>query len=78
MKVLSTGIDTLNLAAIGVVRPEVWGLLEDAQQRAKRDEESQLLNRFTAVSFRIEQVIFWRGLLLTLPMGISELRKLRG
>src|SRR5262245_41670460 len=41
MRVLSTGIDTLNLAAKGVVRPEVWELLTEAQQRARIEEESQ-------------------------------------
>jgi hypothetical protein len=41
MKVLSTGIDTLNLAAKGHVRPEVWELLAEAQQRARLEEESQ-------------------------------------
>ncbi len=37
MKVLSTGIDTLNLAAKEVVRPEVWEQLEEAQRRARGD-----------------------------------------
>ena len=32
MRVLSSGIDTLNLAAKGVVRPEVSELLEVARQ----------------------------------------------
>src|SRR5262249_81478 len=41
MKVLSTGIDTLNLAARGVVRSEVWELLTEAQQQARAEEESQ-------------------------------------
>jgi len=38
---LSTGIDTLNLAAKGVVRSEVWELLVEAQQQARMEEESQ-------------------------------------
>src|SRR5262245_27898073 len=41
MKVLSTGIDTLNLAANGVVRPDVWEVLTEVQQRARLEEESQ-------------------------------------
>jgi hypothetical protein len=41
MKVLSTGVDTLNLAAKGIVRPEVWELLEEAQQRARLEKEMQ-------------------------------------
>ena len=40
MRVLSSGIDTLNLAAKGHVRPEVWELLDEAQQRARQEEES--------------------------------------
>jgi len=41
MKVLSSGIDTLNMAAKGQVQPEVWELLAEAQQRARLEEESQ-------------------------------------
>jgi hypothetical protein len=41
VRVLSTGIDTLNLAAKGVVRTEVWELVEEAQQRARLEEELQ-------------------------------------
>ena len=41
MKVLSAGIDSLNLAAKGQVRPEVWELLAETQQQARLEEESQ-------------------------------------
>lgn len=55
MKVLSTGIDTLNLAAKGVVRSEVWELLAEAQQRARMEDESQLVEfPMTAQAFLIK------------------------
>ena len=41
MKVLSTGVDTLNLAARGVVWREAWELLDEAQQRARHEGDSQ-------------------------------------
>jgi hypothetical protein len=41
VKGLSTGIDTLNLAAKGHVRAEVWELLSEARQQARLEEESQ-------------------------------------
>ena len=40
MRVLSTGLDTLNLAAKGVVRSEVWDLLAEAKLRAQAAEQA--------------------------------------
>lgn len=40
MRALSTGLDTLNLAAKGSVRSEVWDLLAEAKRRAQDVEEA--------------------------------------
>ena len=44
VRLLSTGIDTLNLAAKGVVRSEVWELLAEAQQRARTGSHEEEVN----------------------------------
>lgn len=40
LRVLSSGVDTLNLSARGAVRAEVWEALEAAKLRAQAEEES--------------------------------------
>jgi hypothetical protein len=40
VRVLSTGIDTLQLAVKGTVRREVWDMLAQAQQRTRMEEDS--------------------------------------
>ncbi len=42
MKLLASGIDTVNLAVWGAVREPVWDLLAEAQERARMNEASQL------------------------------------
>jgi hypothetical protein len=43
LTVRSSGIDTLNLAARGVVRDEVWGMLGDAKLSAQEGDEAELI-----------------------------------
>ena len=40
LRVLSSGVDTLNLSARGAVRADVWEALEAAKRRAAAEEES--------------------------------------
>ncbi|MDQ6771805.1 MAG: hypothetical protein M3024_02260, partial [Candidatus Dormibacteraeota bacterium] len=40
MKVLASGVDTLNLSAKGTVRADVWDQLAEAQARAKAADEA--------------------------------------
>ena len=39
LRVLASGVDTLHASARGVVRPEVWYLLEEAKRRAQFEDE---------------------------------------
>jgi hypothetical protein len=43
LKVRSTGVDTLNLAARGPVRKQVWELVGDVKARAQNAAESELV-----------------------------------
>ncbi len=42
MKLLATGVDTLNLSVRGTIREPVWDLLEDVQQRARTKDDPEL------------------------------------
>lgn len=44
MKLLASGIDTLNLSVRGVIREPVWDLLAEVQRRARDAETSELLS----------------------------------
>lgn len=39
LQVLASGVDTLHASARGVVRPEVWDLVDEAKHRAQADDE---------------------------------------
>jgi hypothetical protein len=43
LRLRSSGIDTLNLAARGVVRPEIWELLAEAKLNAQEADEAELI-----------------------------------
>src|SRR5262249_2226974 len=61
LRVLASGIDTLHASARGVVRPEVWDLLEEAKRRAQAEEEEVSLDfPVTSGAFLIRPH-GWRG-----------------
>src|SRR5262245_21527117 len=49
LRVLASGVDTLHASARGVVRPEVWDLLEEAK-RCAQAEDDQTAFDFPATS----------------------------
>jgi len=44
LRVRSTGVDTLNLAAKGPVRKQVWELVGEAKAQAQTSAESELID----------------------------------
>src|SRR5262249_3222870 len=61
LRVLASGVDTLHASARGVVRPEVWDLLEEAKRCAQAEDDQ------TAFDFPVTSGAFlirphgWRG-----------------
>ena len=52
MRLLASGIDTLNLSVRGAIRESVWELLAEMQRRARKKEPSEL------VSFAVTEQAF--------------------
>ena len=50
LRVLASGVDTLYTSARGVVRREVWDLLEEAKRRAQAEEEEEVALDFPVTS----------------------------
>ena len=67
MRVLSSGVGALDLTVRGVVRPEVWDLVDEARMRAQRDEEPQPLE-LAGQAFGV-QGHGWRNYSLSLLVG---------
>lgn len=44
MRLLASGIDTLNLSVRGTIREPVWELLAEVQRRARDKEDSELVS----------------------------------
>lgn len=61
LRVLASGVDTLHVSARGVVRPQVWDLLDEAKERAKAEDEEVAFDfPVTSGAFLLRQH-GWRG-----------------
>ena len=61
LRTLASGVDTLHASARGVVRPEVWNLLEEAKRRAQAGEEEVALDFPVTSGAFLVRPHGWRG-----------------
>ena len=61
LRVLASGVDTLHASARGVVRSEVWDLLDEAKRQAKAEDEEVALDFPVTSGAFLLRPHGWRG-----------------
>src|SRR5215472_17015818 len=61
LRVLASGVDTLHVSVRGVVRPEVWDLLDEAKERAKAEDEEVVFDFPLTSGASLLRKHGWRG-----------------
>ena len=61
MKLLASGIDTLNLSVRGTIREAVWDLLEEVQRRARDKDEPEVFSLPVTEEVFLCRPYGWRG-----------------